>query len=82
MLAKHILREENEKQAIILNSEREEVEKTYNEATDRLILSQITPRHEQKSLSWSSFQSSKTLATLLNDALIDINAFPVKSPFQ
>lgn len=57
-------------------SERER-ERTHKEATERVTLSQKTPRQEQKSSSWASFQSSNTLATLLNEALIDINAFPV-----
>lgn len=52
--------------------------KTYRATTDMEKFPQKTPLHEQKSSSWTSSQSSKTLATLLNDALIDINAFPAQ----
>ena len=53
--------------------------KTHRAATERLTLSQKTPRHEQKSWLWSSSQSSNTLATLLNEALIDISARPIEN---
>lgn len=54
--------------------------KTYKETTERLLLSQKTPRHEQKSELCTSSQSSNTFARLLNDALIAINAFPTTTP--
>lgn len=52
---------------------------THRETTERLTLSQMTPRQEQKSALWTSSQSSSTFATLLNDAFIDIKAFPVST---
>lgn len=44
---------------------------------EMLTFPQETPLHEHKSSLWTSSQSSNTLATLLNEALIDINALPV-----
>lgn len=61
---------------------REKEREIYKEATETVILSQITPRQEQKSPSRSSFQSRSTFATLLNDALIAINALPVNHYFN
>lgn len=53
--------------------------KTYRETTDVVKLSpQSMPFHEQKSALWTSSQSSNRFATFLNEALIDINAFPAQ----
>jgi hypothetical protein len=61
--------------------ESDHLSRAYRETTERLTLSQNTPRQEQKSSLCTSSQSRSTFTTLLNDSLIDINAFPASRQY-
>jgi len=56
------------------------LQRAYRETTEKLSLSQNTPRQEQKSSLCTSSQSTSTLTTLLKDSFIDIKAFPATKP--
>lgn len=75
---------DKQKKKISVTHQSNRVKKTkewaYRVSTERLTLSQKTPRQEQISSLCTSSQSSKTLTTLLNEALIDISAFPTYIP--